>query len=345
MRAIVQQRYGPPEQVLRFVDVPRPEPGPGQVLVRIRATSVHADVWHAVTGLPLALRLMGSGVRAPRTQIPGTDLAGEVVALGPGARGWSVGDRVLGEVTTTNQWRNAGTFAQYAAVAAQALAPIPDGLGFPEAAAVPTSALIALVTLRDEGGVRAGHRVLVNGAGGSVGVFAVQLARAFGAEVTAVDIADKLPLLESLGAQVIDCAEQDFTTAGIRYDIVLDIVSNRSLADVRRALAPDGTFVLVGHDQYGRSGHRWLGSLGRMVPMLVASPFVAQLPGVRRATPRPQNLATIVGLLRSGAIRPVVDPRVFHLEEAATALAYLSRGRAMGRVVLTVDHDRDDLPA
>jgi NADPH:quinone reductase-like Zn-dependent oxidoreductase len=337
VRAIVQSGYGPPEQVLRVAQVPTPVAGPGQVLVRVRATSVHADVWHAVTGIPLVLRLMGSGVREPRTPIPGTDLAGEVVSLGAGVTGLAVGQRVLGEVTPTNQWRNAGTFAEYVDVAADTLAPMPAGLTFEQAAAVPTSALIALTNLRDQGGVRAGDRVLVNGAGGSVGVFAVQLATAFGAEVTAVDSAAKLPMLRSLGADhVIDYAEQDFTDAGIRYDIVFDVVSDRPFRQVRRALAPDGRFVLIGHDRYGASGHSWVGSLGRMLPMMAVSPFVRQLPGIRPTPPRAENLATIVGLLESDAIRPVLDQRTFRLEDAAEALAYLTRGTATGRVVLSV---------
>ncbi len=336
MRAIVQSGYGPPEQVLRVAEVPTPVAGPGQVLVRVRATSVHADVWHAVTGIPRVLRLMGSGLREPRTPIPGTDLAGEVVSLGAGVTGLAVGQRVLGEVTPANQWRNAGTFAEYVAVAADTLAPMPAGLTFEQAAAVPTSALIALTNLRDQGGVRAGDRVLVNGAGGSVGVFAVQLATALGAQVTAVDSAAKLPMLRSLGAEVIDYAEQDFTEAGIRYDIVFDVVSDRPFRQVRRALAPDGRFVLIGHDRYGASGHPWVGSLGRMLPLMAVSPFVRQLPGIRPSPPRAENLATIVGLLESGAIQPVVDQRSFGLDEAVEALAYLTGGTATGRVVLTV---------
>lgn len=337
MRAIVQQEYGPYREVLQVRDIAQPAVGDGQVLVRVRATSVHADVWHAVTGIPYVLRIMGSGLRTPKQQVPGTDLAGEVVRVGPGATGLLPGDRVFGEVTSTNQWSNAGTFAEYAAVDASLLARIPEGLSFEQAAAVPTAALIALMNLRDQGRLRSGQRVLVNGAGGAVGVWAVQLARVFGAEVTAVDAPAKLDLLRDLGADhVIDYTHQDFTRMGVRYDMVCDIVSQAPFSQVRRVLEPDGTFVLIGHDQYGRSGHRVLGSLGRMLPLMAASPFVKQLPGIRGGPSRQENWATIVDLLASGRIRPVVDERAFRLEEAIAAIDYLTTGGAQGRVVLTV---------
>jgi NADPH:quinone reductase-like Zn-dependent oxidoreductase len=337
MRAIVQEEYGPHREVLHLREVSQPVPGPGQVLVRVRATSVHADVWHAVTGIPYVLRLMGSGLTAPKQQIPGTDLAGEVVQVGPGATRFAPGDRVFGEVTPRNQWGNAGTFAESAAVDEELLAPIPAGLSFEQAAAVPTAALIALTNLRDQGRVRAGQRVLVNGAGGAVGVWAVQLAKTFGAQVTAVDAPAKLDLLRDLGADhVIDYTQQDFTRTGARYDLIFDIVSQAPFSQVRRALEPDGTFVLVGHDQYGRSGHRLLGSLGRMLPLLAVSPFVKQLPGIRPGPPRQENWATIVELLTEGRLRPVVDHRVFPLEQATDAIDYLTTSSANGRVVLTL---------
>lgn len=337
MRAIIQEQYGPHARVLHLGEVPQPVAGPGQVLVRVRATSVHADVWHAVHGIPYVLRLMGSGVRAPRTPIPGTDLAGEVVSVGPGAHRFAPGDRVFGEVTASNQWSNAGTFADFAAADESLLAAVPDHLSFEEAAAVPTAALIALVNLRDQGRVHDGQRVLVNGAGGAVGVWAVQLAKAFGAEVTAVDGPAKLDLLRDLGADhVVDFTQQDFTRTAVRFDIVFDIVSQAPFSEVRRVLQPDGTFVLIGYDQYGRSGHRVMGSLGRMLPLMAASPFVAQLPGIRSGPPREANMATLVELLEARRIRPVVDDRTFPLDRAVQAIDYLTTGTAQGRVVLTV---------
>jgi len=337
VRAIVQDEYGPPRDVLHLREIPPPVPGPRQVLVRVRATSVHADVWHSVTGLPYALRLMGSGLRTPKQPIPGTDLAAEVVQVSSGATRFAPGDRVFGEVTPRNQWANAGTFAEFAAVDEDLLAPIPEHLSFDEAAAVPTAALIALVNLRDQGRVRAGQRVLVNGAGGAVGVWTVQLAKTFGAEVTAVDGPAKLDLLRDLGADhVIDYTQRDFTRMGLRYDLVFDIVSQAPFSEIRRALEPDGTFLLVGHDQYGRSGHLVFGSLGRMLPLLAISPFIKQLPGVRPGPARHQNWATIVALLEERRIRPVVDKRLFSLEQATDAIDYLASGAAKGRVVLTV---------
>ncbi len=337
MRAIVQEQYGPHRDVLHVRELPAPVPGAGQVLVRVRATSVHADVWHAVNGIPYVLRLMGAGLRAPKEQIPGTDLAGEVVRAGDGARRFAPGDRVFGEVTASNQWSNAGTFAELAAIDEQLLARIPDDLSYLQAAAVPTAALIALMNLSGQGRVRAGQRVLVNGAAGAVGVWAVQLAKALGAQVTAVDAPAKLDLLRRLGADhVIDYTRQDFTRMGQRFDIVFDIVSQARFSQVRRALEPEGTFVLVGHDQYGRSGHRVLGSLGRMLPLLALSPVLKQVPGIRPGASRQENWATIVELLAAGRIRPVVDERTFTLEQAADAIDYLTTGVAQGRVVLTV---------
>jgi NADPH:quinone reductase-like Zn-dependent oxidoreductase len=337
MKAITQDKYGPADEVLRLREVPQPSAGTGEVLVRVRATSVHADVWHAVNGLPYVLRLMGSGLRAPRNPIPGTDLSGEVIGLGDGTDQFEIGDRVFGEITPTNQWRNGGAFAQYAAVPQERLARIPAGIGFEQAASVPTAALIALVNLRDQGRLQAGDRVLVNGAGGSVGVFAVQLAKALGARVVAVDGPAKLDRLRELGAdEVIDYTRQDFTRLGERFDIVFDVVSRTPFAQVREVLQPDGRFVLIGHDHYGRTGHRWLGSMGRMLPLLAVSPFVKQLPGIGPNRPRAENLATIVRFLQEGKLQPVVDDRVFPLEQAAAAIDYLTSGAAQGRVVLTV---------
>lgn len=338
MRAIVQQRYGPYADVLELRTLPTPVAGPGQVLVAVRATSVHADVWHAVHGLPYVMRLGGSGVRAPKQRIPGTDLAGEVVAVGPGSHRFAPGDRVYGEITRgANLWANAGAFAEYVAVDEHLLATIPEHLSFTEAAAVPTAAMIALTNLRDTGQVRAGQHVLVNGAAGAVGVWAVQLAKSFGAQVTAVDGPAKLDLLRDLGADaVMDYTRVDFTRSGTRYDIVFDIVSQAPFRQVRRVLAPDGTFVLIGHDQYGHSGHRVLGSLTRMLPLLAISPVVKQIPPIRSGPPREENLATITDLLATRRIRPVVDDHIFDLDDVVAAMDHLTSGAAQGRVVLTV---------
>lgn len=336
MHAIVQERYGPHREVLQVREIPTPVPGSGQVLVRVRATSVHADVWHAVNGIPYAFRLLGSGLRAPARQVPGTDLAGEVVQIGAGASRFAAGDRVFGEITPAGRWFNAGTFAEYAAADESLLAPIPARLSFEEAAAVPTAALIALANLRDQGRVRSGQRVLVNGAGGAVGVWAVQLATLFGAEVTAVDAPAKLDVLRDLGAaHVVDYTRQDVSRLGVRFDLVLDLVSQAPFAMVRRVLEPDGTYVLVGYGQYS-SGHRVLGSIGRMLSLLAVSPFVKQIPGIRPGPSREENWATLVELLLAGGLHPVVDERTFPLGQAADAIDYLATGAAKGRVVLTL---------
>ncbi len=333
MKAIVQSAYGPPEQVLELREVEPPVPGPGEVLVRVRAASVHPDVWHVVAGLPYALRLMGAGLRRPLQPIPGTDVSGEVAALGPGAGRFAVGDAVFGESVRGHQWKNGGAWAQYAAVPEGALEPKPAHVSFEQAAAVPTSGFIALSTLR-EGRLAAGQRVLVNGAGGGVGAFAVQIARARGAHVTAVDVAAKLPALEALGADaVLDCARHDFTSGGERWDLVLDIPGNHALAAVRRALAPGGLYVLVGHDHYGRGVGRWFGSLGRFFGLLAMSPFVSYLPGVRTGDGGKSTLVEMRELLEQRLVDPLVD-RVFSLGEAGAALRHLEQGSVLGKVVL-----------
>ena len=334
MKAIVHERYGSPDG-LRLRELPRPVPGEGEVLVRVRAASVHPDVWHVVTGRPYVLRLMGAGLRRPRRAVPGTDLAGRVEAVGSGAGRFQPGDEVFGESVAGLQWRNGGSFAEHAAAPEAALAPKPARLSFAEAATVPTSGLIALAAVRDQAGVRPGQRVLVNGAGGGVGVLAVQLAKAYGAEVTAVDASAKLALLRSLGADaVIDHTAEDFTRRSERYDAVIDIPGNHPFAAVRRVLEPDGTYVLIGHDAYGTAGRRWLGSLPRFAGLMVRMPFVAQLPKLDFSTPdKREAMAELAALLEDGRLVPVVD-RTFPLAEVAEAIRYLASGRAVGKVAL-----------
>lgn len=338
MQAIVQERYGRLDE-LELREVPRPSVGDGEVLVMVRATSVHADVWHAVRGEPYALRFMGSGVRRPKTVIPGTDVAGIVAAVGPFATRFRPGDAVYGESVGVNQWHNGGSFAEYVAVSEKRLAPMPARLSFAQAAAVPTSASIALGCLRDEGRVRAGQRVLINGAGGAVGTFAVQIAHAYGAHVTAVDSTEKLDMLRAIGAdRLVDYTQVDYTqeNTGVLYDLILDIAGNHPFSRCRRVLAPTGTYVLVGHDHYGATGHKWLGSLGTMLPLMLRSVFVKQLPGLRGATAPNDRLARVAEMVEDGDLTPVVD-RIFPLSEAADALAYLAGEQARGKIVLTVN--------
>ena len=324
MRAIVQREYGPHRKVLHARDISAPTPGSGQVLVRVRATSVHADIWHAVNGLPYVLRLMGSGVRVPKQPVPGTDLAGEIVhATGR----FAAGDRVFGEVTKANQWSNSGTFAEFAAVDEDLLEPIPQDLSFEQAAAVPTAALIALMNLRDQGRVRPGQRVLVNGAGGAVGVWAVQLAREFGAEVTAVDSPGKLEMLRDLGADhTIDYTSQDFTDLGKRYDIIFDTVGSSSFPQARKVLKPGGVYLTT------------MLSLPILLQMLFSSRSRGQrakilFAGMREPKLRAKDLRYICDLAAKGELRPVIDSR-YPLNEIRRAHGHVDGGHKVGSVIL-----------
>ena len=251
MLAIVQDSYGSAD-VLQLREIPTPVVGDREVLVRVRAASVHPDVWHVLTGRPYVLRIMGARVRRPRNRVPGTDVAGRVEGVGRSATRFRPGDEVFGECVRGHQWHNGGAFAEYVAVRERELARKPARLTFERAAAVPTSGLLAMQGVRDQGGVQAGQRVLVNGAGGGVGSFAVQLANASGAVVTGVDVAEKLDVVRAAGAdRVIDATHEDFTRTGARYDLIVDVPGNRPISECRRALTPSGTYVLIGHDGFG----------------------------------------------------------------------------------------------
>jgi NADPH:quinone reductase-like Zn-dependent oxidoreductase len=335
MKAIVQDRYGPPD-VLELRDIDQPLAADDEVLVRVRAASVHADVWHAMNGVPYVLRVMGSGLRAPKHRVPGTDLAGLVESVGTNVTRFRSGDEVFGQSLLANLWRNGGALAEYAAVPQAMLERKPAGLTFEQAAAVPTSGSLAVQHVRDEGRTQPGQTVLINGAGGAVGTFAVQLAKAYGANVTAVDAPGKLDMLRSIGAnRVIDYTEEDFTRRDERYDFILDIAGNHPWSESRRALAPDGTYVLSGFDQYGRSGHRWFGSLGRFAKLIVISPFVSELHPFRGAKDPGDRLVVMKELIEAGKITPVID-RTFPLSEVPEAMRYLESGRAQGKLVITV---------
>ncbi len=336
MKAVVQTRYGSADE-LELRDVDRPAPAEDEVLLRVRAASIHPDVWHVVTGLPYVLRLMGAGLRRPRNPIPGTDVAGVVESVGRNVTRFRPGDEVFGETLRKMQWVNGGAYAEYATAPESSLAPKPAAVGFEQAAAVPSSALIALRVLRLDGELRAGQKVLVNGAGGGTGTLAVQLAHAFGAEVTGVDRAEKLEVVRSLGADhVVDCARVDFTLGEERYDLVLDIPGNHSFREVRRVLRPQGSWVLVGHDAYGQGMHRWLGQLPRMFGLVALGKLVPGLPREPFAMPdRAEAMALFRDLLESGKLTPHVD-RSYPLSEVPQALRYLETGRAHGKVIITV---------
>ncbi|KOU33858.1 NADPH:quinone reductase [Streptomyces sp. WM6373] len=321
MKAIVQDRYGPVD-VLRLDEVDRPAPGRGEVLVRVHAAAVDQGVWHLVTGLPYALRPV-FGLRAPRVRTPGMDLAGRVEAVGPDVTRVRPGDEVYGSCQ--------GSFAEYACAKEDALAPKPEGLGFEEAATVPVSGVTALKALRDVGRVRAGQRVLVLGASGGVGTYAVQLAKAFGAHVTGVCSAAKTDLVRSIGAdEAVDYRQEDPVDGSRRYDLILDIAGNRPLSRLRHALTARGTLVIVG----GEGGGRWLGGNERQLGALLLSPFVGQrLRSLAVMEQHHSDLRALTELIEDGSVTPVVD-RSYPLAEVPDAIRHLRGGRVRGKIAI-----------
>ena len=335
MKAIIQTKYGSSD-ILELREVDQPGVRDDQMLVRVRASSVHADVWHVMRGVPYVLRIMGAGLLAPKDLVPGTDLAGVVESVGRSATRFRPGDEVFGQSLVANLWRHGGAFAEYVAVSEARFERKPAGLTFEQAAAVPTSGSLAVQAVRDEGRVHAGQKVLINGAGGAVGTFAVQLAKAYGANVTGVDAAGKLDTIRSIGAdRAVDYAQQDFTRSGERYDVILDIAGNHTWPEVKRALTHEGTYVLIGHDHYGASGHRWFGSLGRFATLMVMSPFVSQLHPFRGVKDPGDRLVLLKELIEAGKVTSVID-RTFPLSEVPEAIRYLESGQARGKIVVTV---------
>ena len=339
MKGIVQYRYGSPDDVLELQDIDKPVAKDHEVLVRVHAASVHPDVWHMVRGRPYVLRLMGAGLRKPKNPVPGTDVAGRVESVGKDVTQFHQGDEVFGETRKAHQWTNGGAYAEYVSVPQDALALKPAGITFEQAAAVPTSGFIAFSGIRHQGKVQPGQTVLINGAGGGVGTLAVQLAKAYGAEVTGVDSTGKLDMVRSIGADhVIDYTQEDFTQRGNRYDLILDVPGNHTLSECRRALTPKGTYVLIGHDLFDDSGGRWLGrGLPRFVILAVMSPFVSQLRrGLNFSTPaKKDSMAALRAFIEAGKITPVVD-RTFLLSEVRESIRYLEGGQVQGKVVIAV---------
>jgi NADPH:quinone reductase-like Zn-dependent oxidoreductase len=323
MKAIVQDRYGDAD-VLRLQEIDRPEPGPGQVLVRVCTAGVDPGVWHLMAGLPYAVRL-GFGLRKPKACTRGADVAGVVEAVGPDVAGFTPGDEVFGE--------GEGTFAEFALVPAKSLAPKPANLNFAEAAVVPISGTTALQCLRDAGGIQAGQHVLILGASGGVGSFAVQLAKAFGARVTAVASTAKLDFVRSLGAdEVLDYTREDPTDGSRRFHLILDTGGNRPLKRLRRALAPNGTLVIVG----GEGGGSILGGFDRaMLRAPLLSRFTRQKLRGLLAIARSADLHTLRDLIEAGKVRPPLE-RTFPLEEAPDAIRYLHAGNVRGKVAITI---------
>ncbi len=322
MKAIVQDEYGPPE-VLEPRDIDTPGIKDQEVLVRVRAAAVHPGDLFFMEGVPYVFRI-GFGLRGPRRKVPGFDVAGIVEAVGTKVKGLRPGDEVFGN--------GKGTCAEYAAASENALASRPADLTFEQAAAVPTSAVAALRGIRDAGKVRPGQKVLINGASGGVGTYAVQIAKALGADVTGVCSTRNVDLVRSIGADhVIDYTREDFTQGGPRYDLILDNVANHSLSETRRALTPGGVLL----PNSGTSGGRWFGPLGRIALASVVSPFVGRQGRPFVATVKTIDLVDLTELIETGKLTPVID-RSYPLSETPEAMRYVARGHARGKVVVTV---------
>ena len=323
MKAIVRDTYGSAD-VLELRDIDKPEIADDEVLVHVHAAGMDRGVWHVMTGLPYPIRLAGYGLRAPNNPVIGSDVAGVVEAVGKNVRRLQPGDEVFGI--------GKGTFAEYAGAPQDKLVPKPEVLTFEQAAVVAISGLPALQGLRDHGKVRPGQGVLVVGASGGVGTYAVQIAKALGAQVTGVCSTTKVEMVRSIGADhVIDYTREDFTEGDQRYDLILDIGGNSSLARLRRALVPRGTLVITG----GEGGGRWLGGTDRQIRALMLSPFVGQKLGTFISKENHEDMNVLKELIESGKVAPVID-RTYPLSQVPEAIRYLQEGHAQGKVVITV---------
>jgi NADPH:quinone reductase-like Zn-dependent oxidoreductase len=323
MKAIVRDAYGPPD-VLELRDIDIPEIADEEVLVHVHAAGVGRDVWHVMAGLPYPIRLAGFGLRAPKNPVIGSDVAGVVETVGDKVSRFRPGDEVFGI--------GKGSYAEYVCAREDKLAPKPANLTFEQAGVVPIMGSTALQALRDHGKVRQGQEVLIIGASGGVGTYAVQIAKTFGAQVTGVCSTEKVEMVRSIGAdRVIDYTREDFTEGQQSYDVILDIGGNSSLSRLRHALPPRGILVIAG----GEGGGRWLGGTDRQLRALALSPFVSQKLGTFVASENHKDLLVLKELIESGKVTPVID-RTYPLSEVPEAIRYLEGGRAKGKVVITV---------
>src|SRR5438105_8710125 len=327
MKAVVYTNYGSPD-VLEIRDVKKPVPNDDQVLVKVRAASLNPLDWHYMEGTPYIMRALGTGLRKPKSPRLGVDLAGEVEAVGKNVTEFKPGDEVFGT-------GGGAAFAEYVCARKTKLVLKPANITFEQAAAVPIAALTALQGLRDKGHVQPGQKVLINGASGGVGTFAVQIAKSFGADVTGVCSTKNLDLVRSLGAdQVIDYTKEDFTRGAQRYDVILDNVPNHSLSECRAILNPNGKYVMIGGG--GPNDSRWIGPFGRVIKTMVLSPFVSQKMGMMMADTNQSDLTILADMMQSGKVKPVID-RTYKLSEVPDAIRYLEEGHARGKVVITVE--------
>jgi NADPH:quinone reductase-like Zn-dependent oxidoreductase len=328
MKAIVYENYGPPD-VLKLAEVDKPVPKANEVLIKVQAASLNAFDWHMLLPDPFMVRLMGGGLLKPKNRILGTDMAGRVEAVGGNATQFKPGDEVYGDLA---RW-GCGACAEYACAPEEALGPKPGNMTFEQTAAVPMAALTALQGLRDKGHIQKGQKVLVNGASGGVGTFAVQIAKFFAAEVSAVCSTGNMDLARSLGADhVIDYTQEDFTRSGRQYDLILAANGFHPLADYKRALAPGGTYVMTG------------GSMRQIFQAMLLAPWYSMTGGKKMggitAQANQKDLVFVKELMEAGKVVPVID-RVYPLSEAPEALRYLVAGHARGKVVIKVESAGD----
>ena len=326
MKAITYCDYGLAN--LKLENVEKPTPNDDQILVKVRAASVNPYDWHFVEGTPKIMRMMGVGLRKPKDTRLGVDFAGTVEAVGKNVTQFKPGDDVFGG--------KGGAFAEYVCRRAEgAVALKPANITFEQAASINIAGITALQGLRDKGKVQPGQKVLINGASGGVGTFAVQIAKSFGADVTGVCSTRNVDLVRSLGADhVIDYTKEDFVKGAERYDVILDNVPNHSLSECRHILSPKGKYVMIGGG--GPNDSRWVGPFGRVIHALVLSPFVSQEMGMMMADPSQKDLAILGDLMQSGKMKAVID-RTYKLSEVPAAIAYLEQGHARGKVVITLE--------
>ena len=324
MKAIVYTEYGPPD-VLKLEEVPKPPPSDDEVLVQVHAAAVNYGDWAFLRGKPFVVRLMSGGLLKPKHTILGADIAGRVEAVGGNVKQFRPGDEVFGDISACGY----GGFAEYVSVPENALALKPANISFEEAAAVPMAGVVALQGLRDQGGIQAGQKVLIVGASGGNGTFAVQIAKSFGAEVTGVCSTRNVDMVRSIGADhVIDYTREDFTTSGQRYDLILAAGGYRSILDYRRALGPKGTYVMVG------------GAMAQVYEAMILGPFISMTGskkmGNLAAMSNQEDLVFMKELLEAGKVVPVIDRR-YPLREVAQALRYYGEGHSQGKVVIAVE--------
>jgi NADPH:quinone reductase-like Zn-dependent oxidoreductase len=326
MKAIVYCDYGLAN--LKLADVKKPTPNDEQILVKVRAASVNPYDWHFIEGTPKIMRLMGVGLRKPKDTQVGVDFAGTVEAVGKNVTQFKPGDDVFGG--------RGGAFAEYVCRRAEgAVALKPASITFEQAASVNIAGITALQALRDKGKVQPGQKVLINGASGGVGTFAVQIAKSFGADVTGVCSTRNVDLVQSLGADhVIDYTKEDFAKGTERYDVILDNVPNHSLSECRHILNPKGKYVMIGGG--GPNDSRWVGPFGRVIHALLVSPFISQEMGMMMADANQKDLTVLADMMQSGKVKPVID-RTYKLNEVRAAIAYLEEGHARGKVVITIE--------